>query len=90
MKSGQCHPQSYAQSPSKKESKRVGTRRTLILAQSHGIDGLAWLDWLESRSSIIIWHPLNIVPKKERGKTHEDNLFHIAPLPMQQQPYRQD
>lgn len=50
---------------------------------------MAWLDRLESRSSVIIWHPLNIVSEKERGKTCEDNLLHIAPLPMQQQACRQ-
>lgn len=50
---------------------------------------MAWLDGLESRSSVIIWHPLNIVPETERGKTYEDNLLHIAPLPMKQQAYRQ-
>lgn len=50
---------------------------------------MAWLDRLESRSSVIIWHPLNIVSEKERGKTYEDNLLHIAPLPTQQQACRQ-
>lgn len=50
---------------------------------------MAWLDRLESWSSIIIWHPLNIVSEKERGKTYDDNLLHIAPLCIQQQAYRQ-
>lgn len=50
---------------------------------------MAWLDRLESRSSVIIWHPLNIVSEKESGKTYEDDLLHVAPLLMQQQAYRQ-
>lgn len=41
MKSVQYHPQSCQQGPSKKESRRVGNRRTLILAQSPGVHGLA-------------------------------------------------
>lgn len=50
---------------------------------------MAWLDGLEPRSSVIIWHPLNIVSEEEWGKTYEDNLLPIAPLPTQQQAYRQ-
>lgn len=83
MKPIQCHPQSYGQSPSTKRKQEGWNRRTLVLAS------VAWLDKLESWSSVIIWHPLNIVSEKERGETYDDNLLHIALLPIQQKAYRQ-
>lgn len=41
---------------------------------------MAWLDRLEPRSSIIIWHPLNIVSAKERENLLRQPILCCSPL----------
>lgn len=43
---------------------------------------MAWLDRLESRSSVIIWHPLNIISEKE-GKLMKTTYSTLLPSPLQ-------
>lgn len=67
--------------------KQEGWEQEGALCWLRALAFMAWLDRLEPRSSIIIWHPLNIVSAKER-----ENLLrqptHVVPLLVQQHAYR--
>lgn len=64
--------------PIKEESRRVGIRRTLILAHSPGIDDLTGQVRIEEPHNHLAFSQYCTW---ERRKTYEGNLLHIAPLP---------